>query len=132
MLCFDFGVSFSEMKYHSKKKTWEFNFHYVKSNSYIIKINTLCIMFYFNEFLYHDNKKIQCEMFNGVLFFEKIYKGHHILMKTNKKPPYSNNEFFKVTKTNYDLKHLYFVNWSPTKFGSFLLWMINSPPIWIM
>ncbi len=55
-------------------------------------------------------KKLNVKYSMGVFFLRKKCKGHHILRKTNKKPPYSNNEFFKVTKTNYDLKNLYFVN----------------------
>jgi hypothetical protein len=53
-------------------------------------------------------------------FLEKKCKSHHNL----------ENEFLELTRAKQALKNFEFASWPLTKFGSFLLLRIASPPTW--
>jgi hypothetical protein len=63
----------------------------------------------------------------GVWFFAKVTifwgRKNHVL-------PYLDNGAFTSTKIGHNLKRIYFGVWPLAKCGSFLLWLIASPPTW--
>jgi hypothetical protein len=77
-------------------------------------------------------KKPQCQLKKALILEFCFCKSHHILRERSHMLPYLDNEFLLVAKTRqHSLKNFTLLSdWPLAKFGSFLLWMIASPPTW--